>query len=84
MSDAPVNELRVCISGSRGYRALWKVDQIIRDLPPGAVVVHGGAEGVDRRAGVAADRAGLRRAEPPARSAPRGSTVSRTRRYWTI
>lgn len=42
--------VRVCFSGSRGFKALWKVEAVMRSIPAGAVVVHGGAEGVDAEA----------------------------------
>lgn len=51
--------LRVCVAGSRNFMSLEKVDLIVSTLPDGTVVVHGGARGVDQRAGEAAQDRGL-------------------------
>ncbi len=50
---------RVCVSGSRDYEHLANVDRVLLALPRGIVVVHGGAEGVDRRADEVARRVGV-------------------------
>lgn len=59
LGDAPEGPLRVCISGSRDFRNLSKVDLIMELLPDDTVVLHGGARGVDERADAAARRRGL-------------------------
>lgn len=55
----PLVPLRICIAGSRGFRALEMVDEIIKVLPVDVIVVHGGAEGVDQRAERATQARGL-------------------------
>lgn len=55
----PAMALRVCISGSRSFRALERVRAFIETLPPGTTVIHGGARGVDTTAGRAARACGL-------------------------
>lgn len=52
--------LRVAIVGSRDFSHLEWVDRYVDSLPEGAVVVSGGARGVDRRAEQAARRRGLK------------------------
>lgn len=56
--DGP-RPVRACVSGSRGFRDLWKVDQVLSTLPAEAIVVHGGASGVDARAEKASRSLGL-------------------------
>lgn len=51
---------RICISGSREYKNLHRVDEVIAALPADAIIVHGGARGVDARADQAARRRGLK------------------------
>jgi hypothetical protein len=41
--------VKIAIVGSRNYDALEFVDTFVRELPAGAVVVSGGARGVDQR-----------------------------------
>lgn len=53
--------MRVAIVGSRDYPDLAAVRRFVRELPKGAIVVSGGARGVDRTAAGAAKRRGLRR-----------------------
>lgn len=50
---------RVAIVGSRGYSDLHEVWDFVRSLPPGTVVVSGGAKGVDAEAEEAAGECGL-------------------------
>lgn len=52
--------MKICIAGSRGYADLAAVARYVEELPAGAVVVTGGAAGVDRAAENAARRRGLR------------------------
>lgn len=40
--------MRVAVVGSRSWRDEERVFKVIRSLPPGAVVVSGGARGADR------------------------------------
>jgi hypothetical protein len=49
----------VCVSGSREYRNLWKIEQVLRGLPPDTVILHGGARGVDAEADRVARKLGL-------------------------
>lgn len=49
----------VGIVGSRDYAGLQLVEEYVKGLPFGTVIVSGGARGVDRRAEAAAERAGL-------------------------
>jgi hypothetical protein len=41
---------RLCVTGSRNYEALWKVERYLMALPRHIIVVHGGASGVDEAA----------------------------------
>lgn len=50
---------RVAVVGSREYPYMQEVARFVESLPPGTVVVSGGARGVDFVAEVAARRAGL-------------------------
>lgn len=58
-SRNPVRPVRICIAGSRKYKNLSKVHWIISHLPADAVIVHGGAQGVDERADAIARALGL-------------------------
>jgi hypothetical protein len=51
--------MNIAIVGSRKYSNLPKVSSYVRSLPPGTVVVSGGAQGVDRAAEFAALSVGL-------------------------
>lgn len=51
--------MRVAIVGSRGYRYMHLVRDFVASLPAGAVVVSGGALGVDSVAAQAAEACGL-------------------------
>jgi len=51
--------LLVCIAGSLDYPKLDRVDAVVDVLPPGTRVIHGGARGVDTKAGEAAIRRGF-------------------------
>lgn len=55
----PTMPQRVCISGSRSFRDLERVRAFVETLPVGTVVIHGGAEGVDKAADAAARLCGL-------------------------
>lgn len=59
MTD-PRNDLR-CVAlfcGSRSWEDMAAIERDMAGLPPWALVVHGGAKGVDRHAGLAARRSG--------------------------
>ena len=58
MTD-PARGERVAVVGSRAHPNLDIVHAYVRSLPPGTVVVSGGAEGVDRAAEEAAIECGL-------------------------
>lgn len=49
----------IAIVGSRDYPDLKQVAEFVRSLPPGTVVVSGGAKGVDSAAATAAESCGL-------------------------
>ena len=51
--------MRIAVVGSRDYADLERVARYVTALPPGSVVVSGGARGVDRAAALAARAAGL-------------------------
>lgn len=51
---------RLCVSGSRAYANLDNVDRVLESLPTSILVVHGGADGVDRRADEVARRLGMK------------------------
>lgn len=51
--------MKVMICGSRGYDDLDSVRAFVRSLPRGAIIVTGGALGVDRAAEDEADAIGL-------------------------
>jgi hypothetical protein len=51
--------MRVCISGSRDYQHMENVERILAALPKTAVIIHGGAHGVDKHADAVARRLGL-------------------------
>lgn len=51
--------MRVAIVGSREYEKLDQVEKYVNELPADAIVVSGGARGVDRAAENAAKRRGL-------------------------
>jgi hypothetical protein len=61
---------RVCISGSRTFGALDKVDTLVNSLPAWSLVVHGGVRGVDERADWAARVRGLEVEEFPSSAGP--------------
>lgn len=50
---------RVCISGSRDYRNIDAVKEVIRVLPKDVIIVQGGASGVDAEAKEVAQHMGL-------------------------
>lgn len=50
---------RVAIVGSRDYPNLDEVREFVRSLPPGSVVISGGARGVDKAAQEEAEILGL-------------------------
>ena len=50
---------RVAIVGSRGFKVLERVEEYVRWLPDGTVVISGGAYGVDQAAARAARARGL-------------------------
>jgi len=47
MTENKTSATRIAIVGSRGFAARWKVEDYIRSLPGTAVIVSGGADGVD-------------------------------------
>jgi YspA, cpYpsA-related SLOG family len=51
--------MKIAIVGSRDYPDLGAVVRFVKGLPPGTVVVSGGARGVDRTAEQAARAAGF-------------------------
>lgn len=51
--------MKIAIVGSRGFTDLNQVSAYVRALPPGTIIVSGGAMGVDRAAENAAKRAGM-------------------------
>jgi predicted Rossmann fold nucleotide-binding protein DprA/Smf involved in DNA uptake len=51
--------MRVAIVGSREYSNLNRVREFVKALPPGTVVISGGARGVDHTAATAARIRGL-------------------------
>lgn len=51
--------MKIAIVGSRGFRRLWKVNAYISELPKDAIIVSGGAYGVDALAVAAGRRYGL-------------------------
>ncbi len=55
----PAQPLVVVISGSRNYQALEKIEQVIKTIPAGSIVLHGGAVGVDEYAHGVAKSLGL-------------------------
>lgn len=55
-----MNKERVCISGSRGFKNLHKIDYIIKTrISSNSIIVHGGAVGVDQRAEEVAKSIGI-------------------------
>lgn len=89
--------MRVCIAGSRDASAtmLRDVAEYVRGLPSDAVIVHGGARGVDHQAGRAARWYGRRdvsvrpeyrkyppRAAPLYRNAKMAGMVDRVAVFW--
>lgn len=44
----PIENLVVTISGSRNYKNLWKIVSVLQTLPKGTMILHGGANGVDK------------------------------------
>lgn len=50
---------RIAVIGSRGFASLDRVRDFVRSLPPGTMVVSGGARGVDSAAETAAREAGV-------------------------
>ncbi len=52
-------KLRVLITGSRNYQAPEPIRRELEKLPPGTVVIHGGARGADELAGTIAAELGL-------------------------
>lgn len=51
--------MKIAIVGSRDYPDLDRVRRFVTELPPGTVVVTGGARGVDRTAEETAEACGL-------------------------
>jgi len=51
--------MRVCVSGSREFKALHKIQEVLSKLPKDTVIVHGGARGVDWEADTVARKLGL-------------------------
>jgi predicted Rossmann fold nucleotide-binding protein DprA/Smf involved in DNA uptake len=58
--------MRVLIAGSRDYPRLDQVRKYVAEMPEDWTVIHGGARGVDRTAGDAAEARGLGIEEHPA------------------
>ena len=52
--------MKIAIVGSRGYPRLNEVAEYVKALPPDAVIVSGGANGVDQMAELTAKDRGLR------------------------
>ncbi len=57
--ENPPKTLTVCISGSRTYGSLYKIEQVLSTIPRSSTIIHGGAEGVDSYAGIMAERMGF-------------------------
>lgn len=51
--------MKIAIVGSRDFPNMQLVIDYVKGLPPGTIVVSGGARGVDRTAAVTAHEAGL-------------------------
>lgn len=51
--------MKAFFGGSRNWMAQGPIEQVMRQLPPGTIVVHGGARGVDNIAGYVAQLLGF-------------------------
>jgi hypothetical protein len=51
--------VKVLVSGSRTWIAQAPIERVLRQLPPGSIIVHGDAAGVDRIAGFVAELCGF-------------------------
>lgn len=58
--------LRVLVCGSRTWTSELEIRSVLKDLPRDTTVIHGGADGADRLAGVVARSMGMRVEEYPA------------------
>jgi hypothetical protein len=52
--------LRLCVTGSRKYNAVWKIERYLETLPKNIVIVHGGASGADAITDLVARELGFR------------------------
>jgi hypothetical protein len=59
--------MKIAIVGSRDYKNLQKVIDLVNQLPNDSIVVSGGARGVDRTAELAAKKRGLTVDSKPAK-----------------
>lgn len=51
--------LKVLVSGSRTWLAQAPIERVLRMFPPGTIIIHGDAAGVDRIAGYVAELCGF-------------------------
>ena len=51
--------MKICISGSRDFKSLYKIKTVLAKLPADTTIVHGSARGVDMEADSSARQLGL-------------------------
>lgn len=67
--------VKVLVTGSRDWIDPHPIERELKKLPPGTIVVHGGARGVDTIAGFVAKKLGLKVREYQARWQEYGRTA---------
>jgi sugar (pentulose or hexulose) kinase len=73
------------VTGSRSWDDAAAIEEQLRKVPPGSIIVHGGAPGADTLAAEIADRLGLKTESHPidrsqGRAATRAAGIARNQR----